>query len=126
MPHINELTDILYEYFPWNKARLSCFASMLIALFAVRTVNLTQIACALSGEAKESSRYRRVQRFFSEFEFDYPQDSQFYFQTVFIRARAVVLNHGQDELAVGKEKHQHIDVGGRLQRNRSSNIVETA
>ena len=79
MPHINELTDILHEYFPWNKARLSCFAGMLIALFAVRTVNLTQIACALAGEAKESSRYRRVQRFFSEFEFDYHKIAAFIF-----------------------------------------------
>jgi len=80
MPHINELTNILHEYFPWNKARLSCFGSMLIALFAVRTVNLTQITCALSGEAKESSRYRRVQRFFSEVEFDYTKIAAFIFR----------------------------------------------
>ena len=80
MPHINELSDILHDYFPWNKARLSCFASMLVALFAVRTVNLSQIASALAGEAKESSRYRRVQRFFGEFEFDYHRIAAFIFR----------------------------------------------
>jgi hypothetical protein len=43
----------------------------LIALLKVKTVNLAEIATALNPQAKISSNYRRLQRFFSEFEVDY-------------------------------------------------------
>ena len=41
----NELRDILNGYFGWNKARMTCFVDMLIALFKVRTINLTELTC---------------------------------------------------------------------------------
>lgn len=63
---INELVDILTGYFFWNKARMICFAGMLIALIKVRTVNLLELACAFDAKAKMESRYRRIKRFFSE------------------------------------------------------------
>ncbi|MDP3562664.1 MAG: IS4 family transposase, partial [Legionellaceae bacterium] len=37
--NINELMGILNSYFSWNKSRMECFATMLIALIKVRTVN---------------------------------------------------------------------------------------
>jgi uncharacterized PurR-regulated membrane protein YhhQ (DUF165 family) len=39
----NELRDILNGYFGWNKARIACFVGMLIALFKVRAINLTEL-----------------------------------------------------------------------------------
>lgn len=70
MNHISELRTILSDFFPWNKARLTCLIHILIALFRVRTVNLTQIAAAFEADCKEESTYRRVRRFFTEFTFD--------------------------------------------------------
>lgn len=80
MGHVNELVDILQQNFNWNKARLRCFAGMLIGLMAVRTVNLTGIANAFYGSAKTASNYRRMQRFFSEFEIGYRSLARFIFR----------------------------------------------
>jgi hypothetical protein len=46
MKHLSELETTLSHFFDWNKARLNCLVQILQALFAVRTVNLTQIAAA--------------------------------------------------------------------------------
>ena len=51
----------------WNKARITCFVNMLLALLAVRTVNFNKLACVVIGEAQLLSRYRRIQRFFAGF-----------------------------------------------------------
>lgn len=72
----NELVAMLNEYFGWNKARMTCFASMLIALIKVRTVNLVELACAFDSEATQESRYKRIKRFFSGFSFDFSNVSR--------------------------------------------------
>jgi len=64
------LEEILNEYFGWNKARMACFAGMLLALIKVRTVNLVELACAFDGSATMASRYKRIKRFFSQFTLD--------------------------------------------------------
>jgi len=35
MEHISELGNSLNGYFGWNKARMTCFVSMLLALFVI-------------------------------------------------------------------------------------------
>lgn len=70
MKQISELQDVLSYFLCWNKARVTCLTKILHALFQVRTVNLTQIAVAFQGFAKEASSYRRIQRFFNDFSFD--------------------------------------------------------
>ena len=49
---INELTAILTEHFQWNKARIACFVGMLIALMAVSTINLAQLAVVFPSRVK--------------------------------------------------------------------------
>lgn len=71
MFHILQLKSVLSSHLPWHGARLSFLAMFLIALLKVKTVNLTEIATALNPKAKISSNYRRLQRFFGEFELDY-------------------------------------------------------
>lgn len=71
MDKINELRSILGKSFAWNKSRLDCFTKMLLALFKVRTVNLSEIAVAFDSKASVESRYKRLYRFFSQFEMDY-------------------------------------------------------
>ena len=72
MKHINELEISLSSHLKWNKSRIGCLARMILAMIAVRTVNLVDIACAFGGgQTKALSNYRRLQRFFSEFDFSY-------------------------------------------------------
>jgi len=71
MPHILQLKGVLGEHLEWHGARLSFLAMFLIALLKVKTVNLTEIATALNPLVKIDSNYRRLQRFFADFEIDY-------------------------------------------------------
>ncbi len=69
--NISELKAILGKKFAWNKARLDCFSRMLLALFKVRTVNLSEIAVGFEAKASVESRYKRLYRFFRQFKMDY-------------------------------------------------------
>lgn len=84
MDHTNELIDILNSNFNWNKARVTCFAKMLLALLVTRTVNLNKIACSMSSPADKSSRYRRLQRFFAEVTIDFEMIASFIFRLFFV------------------------------------------
>lgn len=83
------LSEILNEYFGWNKARMACFAGMLLALIKVRTVNLVQLSCGFESSATKESRYKRIRRFFCQFIID-PGDV----------ARWIVLLFGLDQKAM--------------------------
>ncbi len=84
MECINELKNSLNVYFGWKKARMTCFVNMLLALLARRTVNLNKLACVVFGDAIQSSRYRRIQRFFSKCPLDYQQIAGFIFKLFFV------------------------------------------
>jgi len=71
MKKISELKRILAKNLGYNKARIDCLAKMLIALFSVKKVNLSEMAVAFMSRTKVSSRYKRLQRFFRYFEVDY-------------------------------------------------------
>jgi Transposase DDE domain len=77
MTPIRSLEQTLLDNLPWNKARIKFVARFLLALYAVRTVNLSILATAFSGVAKEESNYKRLQRFLREFEVPYAQLAQF-------------------------------------------------
>ena len=71
---MNEITLIhqtLYQHFGWHGARLRFLTLFLIALFRVRTVNLSSLSLAMPSKAEADSRYKRLQRFFSGFDLDY-------------------------------------------------------
>jgi len=80
MNKISELKKILSENFDWNKARLDCFARMVLALFSVRTVNLSEMSVAFTSRSKTSSRYKRLQRFFRNFKIDYTELAKWIFK----------------------------------------------
>ena len=80
MKDINGLVNSLNGYLQWNKARVECFTLMLLGLFAVKVVNLQEIALAFQSGAKISSRYRRLQRFFAYFEIDYIKIARWIFK----------------------------------------------
>lgn len=85
MEYTSELRASLNGHFKWNKARMTCFVQMLLALFTTRTVNLNKLACVIhSKAADQSSRYRRLQRFFSGFKIDFDIIAGFIFRLFFV------------------------------------------
>lgn len=83
MEQISELRDSLNGYFHWNKARITCFAEMMLALIVIRTVNLKKLANVISSDTEEDSRYRRLQRFFAGFTIDFDMIAGFIFHMFF-------------------------------------------
>lgn len=71
MLHNTDLETVLQEHLGWNRARIGFIVAFTMALIKVTTVNLTKVANALSGTALKESNYRRIQRFFADFPFDY-------------------------------------------------------
>lgn len=70
MKLINELTNILKSHLDWNKARITCLAQLIQAIFLIRTVNLIEVSMAFKRKAKPQSSYKRIQRFLRDFHFD--------------------------------------------------------
>jgi hypothetical protein len=71
MNQVTLLRDALRPHLSWHGARLSFVAAFLIALLRVKTVNFNELATAFSGTAQTHSNYKRLQRFFRDFEMDY-------------------------------------------------------
>lgn len=88
----------------WNKARVTCFVNLLLALFTVRTVNLKEIALAFQGPAKLDSRYRRLQRFFALFNVDFAQIARWIFKLYFNNDKKVYLAIDRTNWYWGKKK----------------------
>ncbi len=62
---------MLQQHLQWNGARLTFVPAFLIALIRVKTVNMVELVTGFSGKAKVESHYKRLQRFFKDFEVDY-------------------------------------------------------
>lgn len=71
MDQITQFRRVLQPHLGWHGARLAFVALFLIALFRVRTVNLSELADGFCGKAKLNSHYKRLQRFFADFDVDY-------------------------------------------------------
>lgn len=71
MNQVTLLRQTLQPHLAWHGARLSFLAMFLIALFRVKTINLTELATGFMGQAQTDSHYKRLQRFFRSFELNY-------------------------------------------------------
>jgi hypothetical protein len=71
MNQVNLLRQTLKPLLEWHGARLSFLALFIIALLRVKTVNLAEIATGFRSQAKTDSNYKRLQRFFRNFDLDY-------------------------------------------------------
>ena len=71
MPDINALMAILQEHLPWHRARLFMLCALITAVLRLRTVNLARLARTLHPKRKAQTNYRRLQRFFALFRFDF-------------------------------------------------------
>lgn len=104
MKYISELVEILGQQLSWHKSRLDCFGQMLLALFMVRSVNLSEIAVAMPGEALIESRYKRVKRFFSGFIFPFEPISRWIYLLFFSQSQSVYLAIDRTNWFWGKAK----------------------
>jgi hypothetical protein len=104
MDKISGLKCSLSKYFKWNKARLDCFARIILSLFAVKTVNLKEIAIGFASSSQVDSRYRRLQRFFGQFKWDYCQLARWLFFWFFEPKQKVYLIVDRTNWYWGKQK----------------------
>jgi len=77
MEKINELREILNGFVKSHKSHVECLANILVSMCIVKTVNLAEIAGVMYGKVKQSSRYRRLQRFFQLMWLDYDLIAKF-------------------------------------------------
>lgn len=71
MNQINLLRETLKTHLGWHGARLNFLALFLMALLRVKTVNLAELATGFRNHALIESNYRRLRRFFQNFDLDY-------------------------------------------------------
>ncbi|ABW32386.1 IS4-like element ISAcma48 family transposase [Acaryochloris marina] len=71
MTQYSELKSALQPHLNWHGARLSFLTLFLLALFKVKTVNLSELALGFEGSAQSDSKYKRLQRFFRGFDLEY-------------------------------------------------------
>ena len=77
---------------------------MLLGLFAVRTINLQEIALAFNSSAKVESRYRRLQRFFATFTIDFTKIARWIFKLYFSADKKFYLIVDRTNWYRGKKK----------------------
>lgn len=65
----NQLTCIFQEKTKWNLARVKFLVTFICALCKLQTVNFQRIAQDFGDHASPDSSLRRIQRFFSDFDF---------------------------------------------------------
>ena len=76
MNQVTLLREALRPHLAWHGARLSFLAAFLIALLRVKTINFAELATAFGGKAHPDSHYKRIQRFFRRYEFDFTEIAQ--------------------------------------------------
>ena len=65
----------------WHLSRLKCLSQLILAIMMVKTINLVQISTAFKGRAKQSSNYKRITRFMSDFNLPFDSVAHFIEQT---------------------------------------------
>lgn len=104
MKYISELREILGQQLDWHKSRLDCFTQMLLALFTVRSVSLSEIAVAMQDESTKESREKRVYRFFRYFEIDFNCIAKWLFYLMFSEDEKVYIAIDRTNWYWGKSK----------------------
>lgn len=68
MSDVTKLMTVLQPHLDWHRARLACFAALIVAVIKIRTVNLAQLAPLINPRRAPGTNYRRLQRFFALFD----------------------------------------------------------
>lgn len=68
MLEITKLMNLLQPHLKWHRARLACFAAIVLAVIQLRSVNLARLAPIINPNRSSETNYRRLQRFFALFD----------------------------------------------------------
>ena len=81
MSEVSILYSALCNTFQWNKSRIECFAMIIIGMISAQSVNLANISdhAKQSKKIKYDSIYKRIQRFFTEFDMPLNDIAKFVF-----------------------------------------------
>jgi hypothetical protein len=82
LPSVSRLTRVLSGRLGWHRARLKLMSRLPRALLTPRATNLADLALVMKPQVKTRSTYRRLQRFFANFAFDYARFGQFLLRLV--------------------------------------------
>ena len=77
LPYVKQLTRVLSKRLGWNRARINLMARLMRVLPMQTTTNLAELAVVMKPTVETDSTYRRLQRFFAEFEFGYERLGRF-------------------------------------------------
>ena len=119
-----QLKEQLAQSFPINKARLMLVALFIIGGIQVCSVNLTKVAVAMPSETKANSSYRRLQRFFSNFEF--PSECLARFVVNLLPITKYILALDRTNWKWGKKEYQHFGFRDCLSRGLFPGFLEAA
>jgi hypothetical protein len=123
MTDIRSLERTLLDNLPWNKARIKFVARFLLALYAVQTVNLSILATAFSGQAKEESNYKRLQRFAARIRDALCRTCAVYREVAW-RSWALHPGAGSDKLESWRRRPKHPDAFDCLSRRLDSSCLD--
>lgn len=71
MPDVTALMTILQDHLAWNRARLFTLCALVLAVIRLRSVSLVDLARTFNAKRSAETNYRRLQRFFEQFNIDY-------------------------------------------------------
>lgn len=111
MKQFSELNKILGDFLNWHKSRLDCFTRMLFALFAVRTINLREIAVGFSSNAEIDSRHKRCKRFFAKFTINFDVIARWIFTLFFCDIKKLYITIDRTNWFFGKSKINILTLG---------------
>jgi hypothetical protein len=111
MKNTSELESSLNKYFHWNKARMNCFVKMLLALLVLSTSNLRKLSSGFASEAMIDSRYRRIRRFFAQFEINMNEVAGFIFNLFFSTDKKIYITIDRTNWFFGKAKINVLTLG---------------
>ena len=104
MEHISELTSILKVYIKWHKSHLTCLVMMVYGFIMTKSVNLAEIAGAMPGDILFKSKYKRVQRFVANFQFDITAIVKIVFAIFPLAKKNITLAMDRTEWDLGKTR----------------------
>lgn len=104
MTKSNGLANMLTRYFCWHKSRMDCFVGMVLSIFRVRTINLSEVAVGFASDRPIESRYRRLKKFFTEHEIDQEVLAIFLYFLFFTKGEKIYLTIDRTNWYWGKSK----------------------
>lgn len=105
------LFESLKNHFTFNKARLKVLSCLIIGVIRCRDVNLVKLASHQTSDATHESQYRKLQRFFELWKFDWKEASLLTLSKIPKPSRGYTLNMDRTNWKFGKTHINILTIG---------------